>query len=186
MLAASRIKTVRKEKGFTQKQLAEILGVATGTLQQYELGKREPSFETLVILAKKFRVSADYLLGISDNPSPSIEKQAICDYTGLSLSAVENLHEEACKEYGNHSISEIIGRSLKDYRILNRSLYGALSSSVVNYKGKVINLRENSTNDAVYTLRRILDDIYKANGGPEKEEFLLKQMGDQNGHDQAD
>ena len=41
------IRKNRLENGLTQKQLAELLGVATGTIQQYELNKREPRFETL-------------------------------------------------------------------------------------------------------------------------------------------
>lgn len=41
------IRKHRLENGLTQKQLAELLGVATGTIQQYELNKREPRFETL-------------------------------------------------------------------------------------------------------------------------------------------
>ena len=38
---------IRKEKGYTQKQLAEKCGMATGTIQQYELNKREPRREQL-------------------------------------------------------------------------------------------------------------------------------------------
>lgn len=41
------IKKYRKEAGLTQKDLAEILGVAIGTIQQYELGKRQPRLEMI-------------------------------------------------------------------------------------------------------------------------------------------
>lgn len=41
------IKKYRKEAGLTQKELAEILDVATGTIQQYELGKRQPRLEMI-------------------------------------------------------------------------------------------------------------------------------------------
>lgn len=43
----SNIKKYRKEAGLTQKELAEILGVAVGTIQQYELGKRQPRLEMI-------------------------------------------------------------------------------------------------------------------------------------------
>lgn len=46
-----RIQRARKQAGLTQKQLAEQVGIATGTLQQYELGKREPRFEQLTKIA---------------------------------------------------------------------------------------------------------------------------------------
>ena len=39
------IKAARKKNGLTQKELAEKLGLATGTIQQYELGKRQPRIE---------------------------------------------------------------------------------------------------------------------------------------------
>lgn len=55
------IQKIRKEKGYTQKQLAEKCGVATGTIQQYELNKREPRQEQLCKIAKALDVSIDYL-----------------------------------------------------------------------------------------------------------------------------
>lgn len=43
----SNIQKYRKEAGLTQKELAEILNVAVGTIQQYELGKRQPRLEMI-------------------------------------------------------------------------------------------------------------------------------------------
>ena len=43
----SNIKKYRKEAGLTQKELAELLDVAVGTIQQYELGKRQPRLEMI-------------------------------------------------------------------------------------------------------------------------------------------
>ena len=42
------IKNARKSKGLTQKELASLCDCATGTIQQYELGKRKPSYEQLI------------------------------------------------------------------------------------------------------------------------------------------
>lgn len=47
MILGKQIQKARKHKKITQKQLAEMINVATGTIQQYELNKREPSWETL-------------------------------------------------------------------------------------------------------------------------------------------
>ena len=44
------------------KELGEIIGVAESTISQYETGKREPDFETLLKLGEYFDVSVDYLL----------------------------------------------------------------------------------------------------------------------------
>ena len=42
------IKNARKSKGLTQKELASLCDCATGTIQQYELGKRKPYYEQLI------------------------------------------------------------------------------------------------------------------------------------------
>lgn len=57
------IQIIRKEKGLTQKQLAEKCGMATGTIQQYELNKREPRQKQLQIIANALNVSIHELVG---------------------------------------------------------------------------------------------------------------------------
>ncbi len=47
MSLGSNIQKYRKEAGLTQRELAEILDVAVGTIQQYELGKRQPRLEMI-------------------------------------------------------------------------------------------------------------------------------------------
>lgn len=45
------IKTIRKEKGFSQKKLADIIGVAQTTLSGYETGYSKPILETVIDIA---------------------------------------------------------------------------------------------------------------------------------------
>lgn len=56
MTIGQTIQNFRKEKGYTQKQLAEKCGMATGTIQQYELNKREPRQEQLRKIADALEV----------------------------------------------------------------------------------------------------------------------------------
>jgi transcriptional regulator with XRE-family HTH domain len=65
-----RLLEIRNSKGMTQKQLAERLGVTIRTITNYENGSREPNIKTLIALTQIFGVSADYLLGLTDDPSP--------------------------------------------------------------------------------------------------------------------
>lgn len=60
---AQKLKALRKAKGITQSELADILGVARTTYANYEQGTREPDNKTLNKLADYFEVSTDYLLG---------------------------------------------------------------------------------------------------------------------------
>ncbi|MGJ8729320.1 helix-turn-helix domain-containing protein [Listeria aquatica] len=60
---ANTLKELRKKENLTQGQLSMKLGISRDTLANYEIGRREPDFETLKKIAKYFGVSTDYLLG---------------------------------------------------------------------------------------------------------------------------
>jgi transcriptional regulator with XRE-family HTH domain len=67
----TRVKKLREKHSLTQKQLAEILGYKSDrSIQFIEYGKSDPDIEGLIILAKHFNVSIDYLVGHSNDPSP--------------------------------------------------------------------------------------------------------------------
>ncbi|WAM33266.1 helix-turn-helix domain-containing protein [Caldicellulosiruptor morganii] len=61
-----RLKELREEKNISRNDLAEILGVSTQTIANYENGHREPNFDTLLKIADFFGVTVDYLIGHSD------------------------------------------------------------------------------------------------------------------------
>lgn len=63
-----RLKALRHQKGLTQRQLAAKVSMAPGTIANYELGNRKPSYEDLGRLANFFGVSVAYLLGETDDP----------------------------------------------------------------------------------------------------------------------
>jgi len=58
-----RLKGLRIEKGVTQREIAELLGVTYQAYSYYEKGSREPSHEAVLKLADYFNVTTDYLLG---------------------------------------------------------------------------------------------------------------------------
>ena len=57
MTVAENIKTIRKQKGLTQKQLAELIGVSVGAVQQFEYGKIIPKMDTVLLMSNKLNVS---------------------------------------------------------------------------------------------------------------------------------
>lgn len=63
---SDRLKQLRKQNSLTQKMLGQNLNLGESTISMYELGEREPNFETLELLADYFNVDIDYLLGKSD------------------------------------------------------------------------------------------------------------------------
>ena len=62
----AKLKERRQELGMTQKQVADILGVAQPVYQRFEKGTFECSYSQLAELCKLFDVSANYLLGLKD------------------------------------------------------------------------------------------------------------------------
>ncbi len=56
------LRTIRKAKGLTMKELGEKVGVSESAISQYETGKREADFETLLKLGEILDCSVDYIL----------------------------------------------------------------------------------------------------------------------------
>jgi transcriptional regulator with XRE-family HTH domain len=57
-----RLVALRKERGLTQKELAEAIGVHFTQLRRYEAGSSQPTLEVIRKLAKTLRISADVLI----------------------------------------------------------------------------------------------------------------------------
>lgn len=70
MLFSQRLRSIRNEKNLSQKEFAVLLGINAVTLSHYENGKREPDLDRFATLCQKLSVSADYLLGLSENITP--------------------------------------------------------------------------------------------------------------------
>lgn len=84
------IKLLRKERGITQKQAAEDLGISQALLSHYEKGIRECGLDFVVKCADYYNVSCDYLLGRS------------AERNGMMLSAEELPNPERMKDNVYH------------------------------------------------------------------------------------
>lgn len=67
MIRMLKLRELRKNCGLTMKELGAEIGVAESTISQYETGKRQPDYETLLKLGEFFGVSVDYLLTGDEN-----------------------------------------------------------------------------------------------------------------------
>lgn len=63
MIVGKRLREARINKGLTQSQLGEILGVTKGAVSLYESEQRSPKSENILEMIYALGVSADYLLG---------------------------------------------------------------------------------------------------------------------------
>lgn len=90
---AQRLKALRKERGVTQQQLADGVGISKGGLSYYENAGRTPDISILERFADYFGVTTDYLLGRTNAQTKKTKLQAVCNYTGLSDKAVNLLSD---------------------------------------------------------------------------------------------
>lgn len=70
MSLGSIIRKLRKENGINRQQLADSLGITYHALAKYETDDREPDYNTLKKFADYFNVTLDYLLGLTNDPTP--------------------------------------------------------------------------------------------------------------------
>jgi transcriptional regulator with XRE-family HTH domain len=104
----NKFKELRKEKGYTQKELSEILEINQTTVSHWEIGNSLPDTRTLLKLSELYDVSIDYLLGKTDYYYPdqiknspaltSAEKELLDTYRtmpeelqGIALDTIHSL-----------------------------------------------------------------------------------------------
>ena len=115
MTTSEIIKRLRKERGLTQEQLGQIIGVQKSAIAKYESGRVENlKRSSIEKLAKFFDVSPSYLLGITDNVDEIIPLNVITDM--MSIPILENV-TASCGN-GSWAVDDII-----EYVGLPRSVY---------------------------------------------------------------
>lgn len=71
---AQRIREVRKLHNETQKTLGDCIGMKANNVSEMESGIKATSSEKIVKICRHYHVSADYLLGLSDDPRGGCER----------------------------------------------------------------------------------------------------------------
>ena len=70
-----RIRDLREDSDLTQKSLADYLSCSQVCYSNYETGKRDIPTEVLIQLACLYHTSTDYILGLTDDSTPSIPRK---------------------------------------------------------------------------------------------------------------
>lgn len=101
---AERLRYLREEHGFTQRELAKICNVSPQCICSLEQGTRFPTGSTVAELARVLNVSSDYLLGLendfgvrgvgtADSSYSSEERQVIENYRALNASGKKLIND---------------------------------------------------------------------------------------------
>ncbi len=76
-MRGDRLRQVRLISGYSQEKLSELIGLGSRQIWRYEKGETVPDADVLADIARALNVSADYLLGLTDEPHPYIKNQAV-------------------------------------------------------------------------------------------------------------
>lgn len=73
---SKRIRYLRERRDISQKDFAKKIGVSNVVMNRYESGDRKPDGEMIAKIAMVLETTADYLLGLTDDPNPPKHVQA--------------------------------------------------------------------------------------------------------------
>lgn len=118
-----KMKTLRKERGLTQKQWSELLGVKNSYVMGYESGRYNPSLALMVVVCDWLEISLDWLTGRSEvrfknltykyKPATGLDYEKITEeVSGTVFQNLRSLREE--NGHTQYSWAEAVGLT-KDY-----------------------------------------------------------------------
>ncbi len=85
-----RLKAARTAKHMSQQVLADVIGKSLNTVGLYERGLRQPSLETLCLLADTLDVSCDYLLARTEAKKTAEISEGASDNLEMRVTRIEN------------------------------------------------------------------------------------------------
>lgn len=126
---------LRNEKGITQAESAELIGITRNSLSMYERGERCPNIDIAVSTANAYNVSLDYLFGTG------YKEQRYNEYNMYEMGFSEEALDFLCIEENRYYVNAILSdpRIQKISDILYGSSYKPLINSYeMNYISRII------------------------------------------------
>lgn len=101
VIIMERLRIARTKHKWTQKEVANKLGIHQSTYTKYETGDSDPSSEMLLKLAEIFEVSTDYLLGREQKEQPPAQSRGLTDVQKEAVQFIKRLSEEQLVRFIN-------------------------------------------------------------------------------------
>ena len=98
----NRLKELRKQRGYSQEELAKILNTSRSRIGMYEQGRRQPDLEMQEAIADTFNVSIDYLFERENNSDLLIEATAL----GQKILSLPPEKQDALQKYLQFLLSD--------------------------------------------------------------------------------
>lgn len=96
----TKLRILRKTKGYTQQHLADLLGVQRATISNYEIGRRSPHIKELERIAELLGVNLEYF-GVTNNDLTELVAKArvVFDDDDIPLEEKTKAYKEILKLY---------------------------------------------------------------------------------------
>lgn len=114
-MIGNRIKQLRMENRFSQRELADKLEIAYSTMSQYESGERTPSDEMKIKMANLFDVSLDYLLERTDRRSRANDKKLPDGFDSPEEAMKFILEQKVIMGFGGFDINKLTDQEIMDF-----------------------------------------------------------------------
>lgn len=123
------VKELRLRENMTQAELAEKLNCNRQKIADWERGKTTPAADDIILLAKTFEVTSDYLLGLVNNPSTDVRHVELTELTGLDENAIDDLAMEYLA--GWRDDNPLANRIMNAF--ISSGLFDEILSEMTNY-----------------------------------------------------
>ena len=155
-LIGKRIEKIRKKNNKKQREIAEYLGMKRENYTMTEIRENSRYFKDYQILdlSKYFKVSSDYLLGLTEEPSPDVTVKAINRKYGLSEKALNNLEKMQEHKKNGDTIIDTTNKLLEQsfYENNDGSSIISLIDSYLEENGNGISLTMKRKNGVTTTI----------------------------------
>ena len=120
MIIAERLRTLRREKNLSKRDLVSMLPINYSTYANYESGFREPNSEVLQMLARHFGVSIDYLMGMTENRRKADEVAVLTDAEHDHISQYRQLDA-----HGKELVDLVLSKELERINFMGAKVQGS-------------------------------------------------------------
>lgn len=148
-----RLYSLMEDEFLSITEFAEKLGLSRQTVGFYLSGDRIPDALTLRQICERCSVSADWLLGLTDKPTPDSSIRAVCEYTGLSIDAAEILHATKSNGFMPQLVDAVLCAIGADTKI-QEAITDSAQAMIVDSKNGVLLEIQREINNRIATISR--------------------------------
>ncbi|QCT71563.1 XRE family transcriptional regulator [Eubacterium maltosivorans] len=105
-MICDKLKEIREKTGMNKKEFANYLNIKYTTYNNYETGAREPASDFLILISKKFDISIDYIMGLTD------EKNILHSYELLASEMAHIEKYRSVDDFGRETVDLVLLREV--------------------------------------------------------------------------